>query len=831
MAVQLDDWSLSSLAGAMEWTVVQPTAVSLAQALCDSAVDVMGDTHTYPALFTDLTPTLLTGRTSASADAAPLVYATVSSLVAVEKVGPRQLRLRQERPCGMAGTHRLLYLTAPSEAACDQWWRVLHRLTYDNQPRRHPPTVQHEPGSDHHAVVAGACGGAAHDSDVLDSSAARSAAEFSRIAELQRLLLFTPSSPSPAEATATTTRSSHDVPLSSATHSLLAAAAPSATAATESGLPVRSGSAAQPLPRQHRHRVPRAIRGSVTALPPTDHVLARDAALVGAATATRLTASRRGSGVAGADKTSSSPSSSSSSSSSQVVQLSPPIHGGRMATDAGREADSSGAPAMTVSCRPSTDVVPSVVRHSGARRSGSTRCVAAPSLAALISNTSGDQPRDADGGAPTPFHAEAAQNLLSTPEPPPALPECLGGPSAAAAPSAASRDLIDEVCPASSSPAPAVAAADEGTALSTREDVLQPRSAWRHPPPLQHPALAGGEFAMGVSATSIDLSPAAAWPTVYEPIHVDATVVPRAHGGTRQPSPLNGLAPGIAALGSPARDYRDLQCSTAAAPLTPRLAYRHISPTWRCRRNLRGGGGGGSANTSRHASASPELRHRRAGAHGRRDDDDDGAGAAAAPRVPPRVAVVATPHLFLMYPVEVPPRRWGHGADTEGVPTYVFATIDEDCIVAVPASRFDTRLAESGLLQRRGGAAGGAARWSARRSRSSSPATAAETVAVRSLKRARRFFGEGHCRALRVSEVERVSCGTEEPLLPLLLLGTAQRERDLSKVVCIATRRRTFMMEATTAAEATWYVQSWRSYLQSRRRGPSRRAPRLQEQE
>lgn len=791
MAVRPDDWTLSGICGAVDWTVVQhPAALSPAHLLDSFHMDTSELTQTYPGLYTELTPTVLTGHSTASADDAPVAYATVSSLVDFAKVGPQQLRLRQER-YGVPGAYRLLYLTLPSEPACDEWWRALHRLTYSNHR-----AYAHPAGLLGDASNGGARGGfePAYDADgkgmLVDTPlSARATApppppppllpgsshDTSGLAELRRLLLYSP--PSPAKA---------------------AALRPSFHLHGEVGDGPR-GSA--PMPATHEtQQVPsrRSAGPAVAVQPPSDRVLARDAA----ASAENISVLSSSSAELPRTATAQGPSLARHESEALTAHR----VGARDA--AGHRGVPSAPPALPAAAARPSPRLPSPAGVPRRDRSRSTsghawRSLAPPSPHALLDVKDAEKPLRLDTAALTP----------SSPAPVPT-----------AAASTAVRPLPQE------------------ERRSESEATRRPRSVKRrHKKPPTQPLTA--DTAAGTLAATAatrdgsltDLAaalptPAAVAPapvttaspapvpprlTTYEPIHAEATSVPRARSaGVAHASISSASSAVVHSLrwyggGEGASRTPRITYGSGGAPSSWRSPSPRHSRSWSAARLFaapqhatasRRGAAVNSPGRSRSATESAKAPLR----------DDDG------PLVSPRLGVVAKPHLFLKYTTQPPSLRTSGGgrgaaATGDGVATYLFLTMDEECVVTVPAAQFKQCVADAHLLQhhsklaehRGSGTHGG-------------HSAAALSVGVRSFERARHFFGEDHCRGIRVADLERVSRGNEESLL---LLSAAQRERfrDLSRIICVVGQTHAFLFEATNSAEAEWYVRQWKTYLRRRK--------------
>ncbi|KAG5466407.1 hypothetical protein LSCM4_01558 [Leishmania orientalis] len=330
-------------------------------------------------------------------------------------------------------------------------------------------------------------------------------------------------------------------------------------------------------------------------------------------------------------------------------------------------------------------------------------------------------------------------------------------------------------------------------------------------------ALPSSETAAGAQVSVASWIPSPLF-SAYEPIRVLSTSVPRAHDSCCSSVCRRRTSPSSALGLDPSRWYR---CS--ASSLMPRMMYHTELPRWR--RNSDAKGSPSRAQGCRYSKAahrsgllrgnrkfrwSPSASLRR-GSHWPAHPHCH-VGDADASAIPPPLSVIATPHYFLEYPVRVSSFRCSGKSDTaaDGVAAYVFITLDENYVVAVPAARF-TQLIEAAKFLPQQKAAGG----TAKAQRDGSGASSL-SVGVRSFKRAQRFFGEEHCRGMRVAAVERVSKGDREP--PLVLDAT-QRKRldDLSRVVCISTWTDALIIEAANSSEAEWYVGHWKAYLRSRR--------------
>ncbi|CAG9582720.1 conserved hypothetical protein [Leishmania major strain Friedlin] len=848
---------LVGLTGLMEWTVMQPSTASQLDASYTSSTGALQQARTYPALLTELTPTVLTGRSSASASAAPLVYATVSSLVEIEKIGPRQLRLRQEL-FGVPGTYRVLYLTAPSAVACDEWWRALYRLTDDqrlhlrstNAPVAAAPSFHPDPESAHPCCDAAACL-----ADSLVAPAPERSQEVSGVTELQRMLLFTPSSPCSVRAGRPSCRLRGCMSQSSPS-----AIEPSVTDLRTSQLLLRPQQLALGTSRADSTRHPVAV------LPPSGLMLACDAATAAAAavTGTSSLSLQCNSAPARTDVIPSieRPMPSGVSTASPPRPIAPVKDSGRRHLAQAQRPTSTSALSVSLPMKSpvsSTAAVNGSANLLGAPAAASRRIAAPPSLCALLG--SGTDLCSRTASVSTASHASTASISGDAAEREAGVsPQTLAAASAASpkeketpaaetvatlSSSALPREHVEFnssagvawhpafLTPATAAVVPTAAARTSSTQPLGQRPV-SPRLCLRQVP-LQNPprgrspsltrrgatapaALPSSEAAALAQASTAGctLSPVS---SAYEPIHVDSTTVSRAHGSGCS-SPCSRLKSPSSAL-----DIYLLHWYGCCTPsLTPRIMYRGVSPLWR--RNMNAKGSRSRSRERRDSAATPMSGQPRGNRHcgltrsvGRRRYSSSSlahrsryVGAAYAPAIPPLLSVIAQPHMFLKYPVRVSSPRSSDkdGAGADGAATYVFLTLDEDCVVTVPAARFDQRMKEASLLQQRK-----APDDSARAERCCSGADSV-SVGVRSFERAQRFFGADYCRAMPVAEVERVSRGNEEPLL---LLNAAQRERfrDLSKMICIATQTHALILEATNSTDAERYVGKWKRYLRSLR--------------
>ncbi|CAC9546148.1 hypothetical_protein_-_conserved [Leishmania infantum] len=857
MVVRFDGWTLVGLTGLVEWTVVQPSTAPQLDTSYTSSTDALQQARTYPALLTELTPTVLTGRSSASVSAAPLVYATVSSLVEIEKIGPRQLRLRQE-PFGVPGTYRLLYLTAPSAVACDEWWRALYRLTDDqrlhtrstNVPVAAAPSFHPDPESAHPCFDAAACL-----TDSLVGPAPEGSQEVSDVAELRRMLLFTPSSP----CSVTAGRPSYR---------LRGGMSQSSPSAIE--LPVNDLRASRlllyPKPLTHGTSGAGGTRQPVTALPPSDRMLACDAASAAAAAVTGT----------------SSPPFQCNSAPARIdiipsvekpmpsgVSTASPLRPSALVKDSGRKHL---AQAQRPTCTSVLDVslpIKSLVSSTAAANesanllgtpaAASRRIVAPPSLCALlgsdtdlcsgtasVSTASHASTASISGDAAEREAGVSPQTLVAPSAASPKEEEAPAAETVAPLPSSAlPRERVESnraagvawhpalLPPDTAAVVPGAAARTSSTPPLWQRPVL-PRLCLRQaplqdPPRDRSPSLTRRGATAPAALPSSNAASLAQTTTAgcilsrvssaYEPIHVDSTTVSRAHGSGCS-SPYRRLKYPSSALDIYLLHW--YECCTSS--LTPRIMYRSVSPLWR--RNMDTKGSRSRSRERCDSAATPTSGQPRGNRHcrrtrsvGRRRYSSSSlahrcryVGAADAPAISPLLSVIAQPHMFLKYPVRVSsPRRSGKdAADGNGNATYVFLTLDEECVVAVPAARFNHCMEEANLLQQHK-----APGDSARAERCCS-GTNSVSVGVRSFERAQHFFGADYCRAMPVAEVERVSRGNEEPLL---LLNAAQRERfrDLSKMICIAARTHAFILEAANSTDAERYVGKWKRYLRSLR--------------
>ncbi|CBZ30916.1 conserved hypothetical protein [Leishmania mexicana MHOM/GT/2001/U1103] len=857
MVVRFDERTLVGLTGLLEWTVVQPSTVPQLDTSYTSSTDALQQARTYPALLTELTPTVLTGRSSASLSAAPQEYATVSSLVQVEKIGPRQLRLRQEQ-FGVPGTYRLLYLTAPSAVACDEWRRVLNRLTEDqrlhlrstNAPVAAAPSFHPDPESAHPCCDAAACV-----ADSLVAPVSERSQDVSDVAEFRRMLLFTPSSPCPSTAGRLSYRLRGGMP-----QSPLSAIEPSVNDLRTSRSLLCPQRLADGTSRDSSTTHP------VTVLPLSDLTLTCDAATTAAAAAT-------GTSLSSFQSNSTSAHTDIISSVDRPMPLgvptAPPSRPIAPVKDSGRRhlaqaQRPTSTSALTVSLPMKSPVSPTAAVNESANRLGapaaaSRRIVASPSLCALLGNGTDVCPKTAS--VSTASHASTAfisgdaaerevgvspQTLAAASAAPPKEKEAPAAETVAPLSSSAlPREHVEPnratgvtwhpalLPPATTAMVPTAAAGAATTqpqwqrpvssCLCLRQAPLQDPPRHRSPsltrravtPPAALTSSEAAALAQASTAGSI-LSPVS---FAYEPIHVDSTTVSRAHGSGCS-SPCRRPKTPSSALGIYLLHWYG--CCTPS--LTPRIMYRSVSPLWRRSMDAKGSR---SRSRERPDSASTPRSGQPCGNHhccrtrsfGRRQYSSSSlahhsryVGAAGAPAIPPLLSVIAQPHMFLKYPVRVSsPRSSGKdGAGADGAATYVFLTLDEDCVVTVPAARFNQCMEEANLLQQHkapGGSAGAERRCSG---------VVSVSVGVRSFERAQHFFGADYCRAMPVTEVERVSRGNEEPLL---LLSAAQRERfrDLSKMICIATRTHAFILEATNSKDAERYVGKWKRYLRSLR--------------
>ncbi|KAG5492785.1 hypothetical protein JKF63_01365 [Porcisia hertigi] len=365
--------------------------------------------------------------------------------------------------------------------------------------------------------------------------------------------------------------------------------------------------------------------------------------------------------------------------------------------------------------------------------------------------------------------------------------------------------------------------ASQGLGVSSRSPPHESSRARLSSPTREGAALPGiqlsSEAAAPAQVSTAARSPLSPSFSAYEPIHVEATTVPRAHGRCCTPPFLR-----LTSLSS-VRQVHLQRLHGCCASLIPRIKYHSVSPLGRHT--------DASASRSRYPkrlfssftagrSVSPHDNGNALGSScsGSREQatflssarSSCHLGAAEAPAIPPLLAVMAKPHLFVKHPVRVSSRRVSStgGVCADGVPTYVFVTIDEECVVAVSAARFQRCVETANLLEPHNVLGGGVG------VQFDHSGTASLSIAVRSFKRAQQFFGKAHCKGMRVAEVKRVSRGNEEPLL---LFNAEQRERfhDLSRIICIAAQTHAFILEAASSAEAKVYVRNWRKYLHSLR--------------
>ncbi|GET92885.1 hypothetical protein, conserved [Leishmania tarentolae] len=834
MVMRLDEFMLLGLTGLVDWTVVQPSAASQRDTSYTST-DTWQQTQTYLALLTELTPTVLTGRSSASVNATPLVYATVSSLIELEKLGPRQLRLRQEQ-FDVTGRYRLLYLTTPSAVACDEWWQVLYCLTKDHRhhllsnaaPAATAPSFHPDPENGDLC-----CDLAAFLTGSPVAPAPERSHEVSDVTELQQLLLFTPSSTCPVTAG----RSSYRL------RGGISQSLPTATQ-----LSVNDLRTSPPLvcPQRPEHGSPRdrKIRHPVAAPLPSDLIVTCDAATVTAAavTGSSLSSFQCNSAPAGTDMIPSveKPMSLSVWTASLPWSTVPVRDGDRGHLAQTRKPTSTSA---LTRCLPTKSPVPSAATGnedahlSGAPAAAMRRIVAPPSLCTLlgsgtdlccesasVSTALASSTASTRGGGVAERDADVSSQALAA--------ETVAPQTS----SALRREHVESKRPTGVASHPVFfssAATGSSTAQPLWNPPVSPRVS-RHQSPLQDPLEHQSPplTRRGVTApTALTSSEAVALPQAstagrtlsplsfaYEPVHVDSITVSRARGNYCS-SPCRRLTSPSSAM----ELYLLHWYGRGTPSFTPRIMYHNVSPLQRQsidskdnrfrirfdsaavptsgqRRNNRHCRRLRSAARRQYSLSSPAYRSRHA-------------GAADAPATPPLLSVIAQPHMFLKYPVQVssPCSSDKDGAGASGAATYVFLTLDEECVVTVPAAHFKKCIEEANLLQRhkvRGVTAGAEHLCSG---------AVTVSVGVRSLERARHFFGEKHCRAMPVAEVVRVSRGDEEPLL---LLNSAQRERfrDLSMTICIATQKHAFILEAKNSTDAARYVGSWKAYLRSRRR-------------
>ncbi|KPA86429.1 hypothetical protein ABB37_00598 [Leptomonas pyrrhocoris] len=849
MTVHLDDWSLSGLSGAMDWTVILPPAVSGGTASSSSTVE---QSHFYPALYTELTPTVLTGSESASTTAAaePLVYARVSSIVRVEKVGPRQLRLRQQ--LGSPGSHRLLFLTASSATACDEWWRVLHRLTYNNGTVDNSTVDATSNSGLGEGVVRSRnssdggkddepwrqrrdSGTQSEDApkpraeDVNDESTWRSSAPPSRdindVSELKHLLL----SPTPP--------------------STLSAVRPSLHLSAQ---PPRTPPPPPPFSTPSSQITSQILRQPATSAPPSSST----AASLSASTIDTLTATSSLHALAATAE-------ADAAAAKKQRHFHRRRH--RQVNPAAATSASAGAAVLPPSRAPGPPLVVLRATRSEATQTrtaapvtavpGPAKPVVAPPLNSLVE----DENREEE--------AAAARWTTATPrrgsEPPPSrstsstlaaqtksaqLPytrkesfsATLSNPSATEEqPTPPPRVAIDAV---RSEAAPFFTAdgnvfADAATAASESRRYLEPtelqmdvKGHSASPLPEQNNSLSVPAWK---ATSALRATTTARDSLLYEPIHIDTAAVPRArstsppalaacHLNTRPLSnstvrPLSWYGHGVApsytprlAYSSPLPYSRGENTGSLLHPYhdSGGSRWRHSSsPSSPARRDGRRPHRRRSPNalTAKPSSSSSRLLRSRSASPLRRPSAFD---------VSPLLSVIATPHLFLKYPVQTS-SAGSNGTPASAVPhddstaTYVFVTTDEDCVVTVPAGRFKECVADAKLLKEH------AALHNHRSPGSFSMPSM--PIGVRSYERAKHFFGEDHCRAIRMTDVDRVTRGNEEPLI---LLNRVQRERfrDASKLVCIISPTHAFLVEATNSTEAEWYVRSWKKYLRARRK-------------
>ncbi|KPI85361.1 hypothetical protein ABL78_5585 [Leptomonas seymouri] len=818
MAVCPDDWTLSGLSGAIDWTVILPPGALRGT----SPSGIFERSHSYPSLYTELTPTVLTGSESASAVATPILYARLSSIMSVEKVGSRQLRLRQQLGC--PGSYRLLFLTAPSEDACDDWWRALHRLTYNNSTL----------GEDILRNASTSSGGEYPWHQREDGAAHRGVAEVPRAEDGYESLLKPSASPSSSPGTNDVVALKSAL-ISPTPHSMLSSVRPSLhLSASLPSLNPSSQISSKPL------RQEAAVAPSASSAASSLNAIAIDTTSTTSVAAHALAATATPD-VAAVKK--------------QRHFRCSHRHEGQAAAAAASDPASAGA-APPASLRPAPPLV--VLR---ATRSEATqtmvplapaprpiKALVAPPLHSLLQ----DESRKEDG------HEErvSAKWTTTTPHangeiPPDPAPS----KSAAHAKSARlfspvkvstplnSRTEVEQQAPLLSletleavhRAAAPPCKTDENAFIGAASSVPEPQ---RHLEPIQLHMDAKGQSAspspeeglpLPASALKIPrarLTTAAIEPFLYEPLHIETAAVPRA----RSTSPLSPAAPRLRALTFSNHSMRPLSwCGQGlASSWTPRITYGSPSPYGHrgsagllLNRQL---GSSGYHNSSSYSSPARQERQQqpsRSSVDNRRHRSCSASplGRTITPGVSPQLSVIARPHLFLKHPVQVPPlgsRGTPTSAERRGgsVATYIFVTTDEDCVVVVPANHFKKCVEEAKLLkgdqsQHRGG--------SGRSHRSSSSfSVTSMPIGVRSYARARRFFGDDHCRAIRVSDVDRVTRGNEEPLI---LLERSQRERfrDPSKLVCIASLTHAFFMEATNSTEAEWYVRSWKKFLRARR--------------
>jgi hypothetical protein len=902
MTVRLDDWALSGLSGTMDWAVMLPPGALLSpSSSCEQA-------HYYPSLYTELTPTVLTGSKSASTaavGAGPIVYARLSSIVNVEKVGPRQLRLRQQ--LGWPGSYRLIFLTASSESACDDWWRVLYHLLCSNNIHSADTTLSSIRGEDGFHEQSNNRGGAElwrGQQQLLGQPRIKVIQSETAMPRMQSSDAGSGAPPNTIKAVEELKR----VLLSPTPH----------TSFTEVGRPSLHLSAPPPLssplptnpapPLQRNTETPAALPQSVWS-DPAAAAVAPPHVLPDAAKRTTPTTSPAPAAASPSASTIDTTTTATASTTQERAAREPLRHYRRH-----RHRDDDGTSslpsAVTPAVRPSPQsdpllppppplVIPRATR-SDATQTGTptlplhlSKPVVAPGLSALLQDQILNEV-EATNRSSAVLREEAA----SSPPHPPAGPSRTTGVLSplkdfASFTQATLRPTEDEQQEEPHAPLRAKSTSKPMTTPppSTHADVPTEAAppSWRlqyqqqqhqqqhHDPQRDSdPAdlrLNGSESSASPSPLQNNPFSVPSWKTarallpvtpataadslLYEPIHIDTAVVPRARS-TSPPVPrlrdaLSYTFSTSTAVTSPYQLSWRIQ--GASSLCTPRLTYGSTSPLWR---TARGGpllllpsssrphahlsGIRRHGQRSSHRGRSPNAstaklrsRSRHSSGSRHRSRTASPAGSACAADVSQLFSIIAKPHLFLKYPVQAATLHrsssssgkrnsksavGGVGAAGDGVATYVFVTTDEECVVAVPAWRFKECVEGAKLLKGQHGS-------SPQRSRTRNPspfAMSSLSIGVRSYERAKRFFGEDHCRAIRVADVDRITRGNEEPLI---LLHTSQRERfrDPAKLVCIVSHTHAFLMEATNSAEAEWYAQSWKRYMRIRR-GPHNAAHR-----
>lgn len=774
MAVLLDDWTLSGLNGAMDWTVVLPPGTVNRGA--SSLSGVFEQKHFYPALFTELTPTVLTGSESASAVTAatkPIVYARLSSIVSVEKVGPRQLRLRQQ--LGWPGSYRLLFLTTSSEAACDDWWRALHRLTYNNADSHSALETAFLSSFDERVVRDNSSSVSVKERwpqqqqpQMMRSSVPREVAPWPRVSAAASKVL--PSQPAAPPAVG-------DVGVAELKRVLLSPT-PDAGSAAARPSPVLSGDYA-PLPLSAQTSTEAATQAES---PPP---------------ATAAAASLSASTIDSTKSTTSAANAPAATTAPDVAAAKPRHYRHRHryvqrvpVTDAVAAPSAPPPPPLAVLRAARSEATQTTAPVSVSRPE---KTVIAPALSLLLQEKREDSEQEVCA-------SDAA-----------ALPRMLTPPQQ----HQQERSRLEP--------------------MELRLDTSNAQSASLPFAPnlsLSLPAWKAGAAAAALAPAG---RPAMLDPRLYEPIHVDSAAVPRSCSTSPAAPCLE--APLLCSSAVAAARALTRRSHSEPSAWTPRITYgdgragrwllrrpllsrpflldhsrrsslppsSSLSPWPQSRRQHR-------SRSRRASTAKPQSRGSRSDSRSASSASDlDGEG------VSPLLSVIARPHLFLKHPVQVPPHRSASSRDSsqhkrnsgggESVATYIFLTTDEDCVVVVPARRFQECVEEAKLLKRRG---------PMHRSRSSNPYTLASiSIGVRSYERARHFFGQDHCRAIRVAELDRVTRGNEEPLI-LLNASRRERFRDPANLVCIVSHTHAFLMEATNSMEAEWYVRNWKKYLHAR---------------